>query len=85
MYRVFKRQCWIADSRYPDGYAPLVIPMEQCRTIHKCATETEARNICSAANRKWRKHTDRINNGTASTTQRKTYYLSDRYEYTTAD
>lgn len=82
MYKVFKRQVWIKDPSYPDGYAPLAISMDDCRTIHKAPTETEAQNICNAANRKWRKHHDRVWNGTASATQRKTYYETDRYEYT---
>ena len=82
MYKVFKRQVWIKDDRYPDGYGPLAISMDDCRTLHKTETEDEARNICGAANRKWRKYIDKVIDGTASATQRKTYYEADRYEYT---
>lgn len=82
MYKVFKRQVWVKNPSWPEGYEPLAISMDDCNTIHRAKTEEEARNICNAANRKWRKHWDKIHAGTASATQRKTYYEADRYEYT---
>ena len=87
MYRVFKRQCWKAvhsDHRV-DGlpeYVPYAVPMDECNTIAKFETADEAKCIDLEGNEKWRKHTDKVRNDTASPTQLRTYYLSDRYEWT---
>lgn len=82
MFRVFKRDTWRANSSWPDGFEPNAVPMDECRTIEECDTRDEAVEYCDERNHKWRKHSDRVRNGTASETQRRTYYTSPRYEFT---
>jgi hypothetical protein len=82
MFKVFQRLVWIKDPSYPDGYSPLAISVDDCRTIYKADTEDEARNICKAGNRKWYKHLQSVYDGSASAKQREVYYTTPRYEYT---
>ncbi len=81
-YRVFNRKCWRPDSSYPDGYAPNPVPMDECRTIKRFDDIEDAREYCEEHNEKWRKHAERVRLGTASDTQRRTYYTAPRYEFT---
>jgi hypothetical protein len=81
-YRVFNRVCWRPDPSYPDGYAPNPVPMDECRTIDEFETTAECVEFCDERNEKWRKHTARVRTGTATATQRRTYYTAPRYEFT---
>ena len=84
MIKIFKRPCWKRNPDWPDGYEPLAVSVDSCRTLQTVGSDQEARMICSQKNAVWRKHMDKVNAGTATPTQIRTYYESVRYEFTDA-
>lgn len=82
MFRVFKRDVWKPNASWPDGFEPNAVPMDSCRTLAEFDDRDEAIEFCDERNEKWRKHSDRVRNKTASPTQRNTYYTAPRYEFT---
>ena len=81
-FRCFKRATWRRNDSWPDGYEPNPVPMDECRTLARFDNRDDARDWCEERNEVWRKHADRVRNGTASETQRRVYYQSARYEFT---
>jgi hypothetical protein len=56
--------------------------MDECRTLAEFDDRDEAIEYCGERNHKWKKHIERVRLGTASPTQIRTYFASDRYEFT---
>ncbi len=81
-YRIFSRAVWKQNPSWPDGYEPLAVPMDRCRTLEVADTRHEARTICRDRNERWARYQEKVREGTATPTQIRTFYEAPRYEFT---
>jgi hypothetical protein len=49
-YRIFRRKTWKRNPSWPDGYEPMAVPMDSCRTIATVETRDEAIEYCTERN-----------------------------------
>ena len=81
-FRVFSRATWKPNPSWPNGYEPNAVPMDTCRTLAEFDEREDAIEYCDERNHVWRKHSDRIRFKTATKTQARVYFTSNRYEFT---
>ena len=79
-FRIFKRAAWQVNDTWPDGFEPLAVPMDTCRTIDEVDTIDEAREICGDHNRS-RPYRHRMIS-TLTPSQRRSKMLAPFYEFT---
>lgn len=80
-YRVFSRKVWQPNEEWPDGYEPLAVPADKCKTVEVFDKRCDAANYCWHKNLVWRNLENKRRNIGLTPSQNKRYYESKRYEF----